>query len=208
MPVIFPPMIGVEHAAEVIAACQGLLLTGGEDIAPEHYGETHNDLVRDTDPQRDAFELALFRTARLAGLPILAICRGFQLVNVALGGDLWQDLPDQRPSELDHDTGEEWHTRTHHIRVHEGTRAAAALGQDYFLTNSFHHQAIQSLASGLRITAVAEDGLIEAAEGEPDEPWLVCVQWHPESFWEEPDAPERGLFLALVAEARRWESGS
>ncbi|MEE8062331.1 MAG: gamma-glutamyl-gamma-aminobutyrate hydrolase family protein [Gemmatimonadales bacterium] len=208
MPVVFPPMIGADRATDVIATCHGLLLTGGEDIAPEHYGGTENGRVRDTDSQRDAFELALFGAARSAGLPVLAICRGFQLVNVALGGDLWQDLPEQRPSDLDHDKGEAWHTRTHHVRVHEGSRAAQALGRDYFLTNSFHHQAVQNLAPGLHVTAVADDGVIEAAEGSSEGPWMVCVQWHPESFWDEPKAPEQGLFQALVTEARRWQSGA
>jgi putative glutamine amidotransferase len=206
LPVVFPPAIGADHAADALATCHGLLLTGGEDIAPEHYGAEDNGMGRDSDPRRDAFDLALFTAARSAGLPVLAICRGFQLVNVALGGDLWQDLPGQRPSDLDHDKGEAWHTRTHHVRVHQGSRTAKALGSDYFLTNSFHHQAIQTLAPGLHTTAVADDGVIEAAEGDSVEPWLVCVQWHPESFWDEAEAPEQGLFKALVAEALRWQS--
>ena len=207
IPLLLAPAIGPSGAAEALAACHGLLLTGGEDLLPEHYGLTGTEHVRDTDPDRDAFEMALFVAARSNRVPVLAICRGFQLVNVVLGGTLWQDLPAQRPSDLDHDKGSEWHERTHHVRVLHGSRALEAMGNDLVLTNSFHHQAIRDLAQGLHATALADDGVIEAAEGDNDEHWLVCVQWHPESFWQESDAPEQGLFSALVDAAGEWRSG-
>ena len=207
IPLVLAPAIGPSGAAEALAACHGLLLTGGEDLLPEHYGLTGTEHVRDTDPDRDAFEMALFSAARSNRVPVLAICRGFQLVNVVLGGTLWQDLPAQRPSDLDHDKGSEWHERTHHVRVLPGSRALEAMGTDLVLTNSFHHQAIRDLAQGLHATALADDGVIEAAEGDNDEHWLVCVQWHPESFWQESDAPEQGLFSALVDAAGEWRSG-
>ena len=207
IPLLLAPAIGPSGVAEALAACHGLLLTGGEDLLPEHYGLTGTEHVGDTDPDRDAFEMALFVAARSNRVPVLAICRGFQLVNVVLGGTLWQDLPAQRPSDLDHDKGSEWHERTHHVRVLPGSRALEAMGTDLVLTNSFHHQAIRDLAQGLHATALADDGVIEAAEGDNDEHWLVCVQWHPESFWQESDAPEQGLFRSLVDAAGEWRSG-
>ena len=207
LPMILPPAIGSDGAGEAVEACHGLLLTGGEDLLPKHYGLTATEHIQDTDPDRDALELAMFRAARTRRLPVVAICRGFQLVNVAFGGTLWQDLPAQRPSELDHDKGSEWQERTHHVRVRPRSRVSQAVGKDLFLTNSFHHQAIRGLAPGLHPTATADDGIIEAAEGDDTDQWLVCVQWHPESFWREPDAPETGLFVAFIEAAREWASG-
>jgi len=197
--------MGLEAVAEALAACHGLLLTGGEDVAPGSYGAAGEGFTKATDPARDAFEMALFAATREAGLPVLAICRGFQLVNVALGGTLWQDLPRERPSHLDHDKGESWDVRTHHVRLVAGSRTAQALGIDLMLTNSFHHQAVKDLAPALEATAVADDGLIEGAEGTPDGPWLVGVQWHPESFWQDGEAVDGGLFAAFVEAAREWD---
>ena len=207
VPLVLPPVIGPSAAAEALAACHGLLLTGGEDLLPEHCDRTGTEHLRDTDGDRDAFEMALFRAARSNRVPVLAICRGFQLVNVVLGGTLWHDLPAQRPSDLDHDKGSQWHERTHHVRMLPGSLALAAMGRDLVFTNSFHHQAIRDLAQGLHATALADDGVIEAAEGNDDEHWLVGVQWHPESFWRESEAPEQGLFTALVDAAVEWRSG-
>ena len=207
VPLVLAPAIGPSAAADALAACHGLLLTGGEDLLPEQDGLIGTEHSREPDPDRDAFEMALFLAARANRVPVLAICRGFQLVNTVLGGTLWQDLPSQRPSDLDHDKGAEWHERTHHVRLLAGSRTLEAMGQDLVLTNSFHHQAIRDLAQGLHVTALADDGLIEAAEGDDDGHWLVCVQWHPESFWRESDAPEKGLFRALVDAAGEWRSG-
>jgi len=207
LPLILPPAIGAERASEAVEACHGLLLTGGEDLLPEHYGLTGTEHVHETDPDRDALEFAMFKAARSRRLPVFAICRGFQLVNVALGGTLWQDLPAQRPSELDHDMGSQWQDRSHHVRVQSGSRVSEAIGKELFLTNSFHHQAIRKLATGLHATATADDGLIEAAEGDDPDHWLVCVQWHPESFWREDRAPESGLFTSFIEAANAWASG-
>ena len=204
VPLVLPPATGPAGVQAALAACHGLLLSGGEDL--------HNPSRRDTgkhrtDPERDAFEAALFREAYKSRLPILAVCRGFQLVNVELGGSLWTDLPTERPSDIDHDHGTEWDQRTHQVRVVAGTKTHAALGCDVIITNSFHHQAIKDLAPGLHLSAHAADGLIEAAESGADDHWLVCVQWHPESFWREKDAAEPGLFRAFVEAASDWQSG-
>jgi len=207
LPLLLPPAMGPDAAAEAVDACDGLLLSGGEDLHPDLYQPEDATHIRETDPARDALELALFRAAHQVRLPTLAICRGFQLVNVALGGTLWQDLPAQRPTDHDHDNGAEWHHRSHDVLVSPGSRVHRAVGRERFPTNSFHHQAIRRLAPGLRATATAGDGTIEAAESDDDAHWLVGVQWHPESFWQEETPPEFGLFEALVAAARLRASG-
>ena len=147
--------------------------------------------------------------ARSNRVPVLAICRGFQLVNAVLGGTLWQDLPAQRPSDLDHDKGSEWHERTHHVRC-DCLAAARSKRWETTWSSPTHStiKAIRDLAQGTPCDGgLADDGVIEAAEGDNDEHWLVCVQWHPESFWQESDAPEQGLFRALVDAAGEWRSG-
>jgi putative glutamine amidotransferase len=126
------------------------------------------------------------------------VCRGIQLVNVALGGTLIQDLPAERPSLVAHDPGSARDARTHAVRLEDGSRAAQALGTTVLTVNSFHHQAVDRLAGGLVATGWSEDGLIEAAESSAEAPWLLAVQWHPEEMHADVKAPERGLFRALV----------
>lgn len=192
LPLILPPAAGPGAAEACVTACHGLVISGGEDL-----GE---------DAERDAFERALFRQARRNGVPVLAICRGFQLVNVELGGNLWSDLPEERPSDLDHDHGAEWDVRSHHVSIVAGTRTHSAVGCETLYTNSFHHQGIRELAGSLTVSATAEDGVIEAAET-TDAQWLVGVQWHPESFWREDSPAEQGLFDELVRVSRGFGSG-
>jgi len=198
VPIILPPSIGADRAAEALGPCGGLILT-------RLYGEEPHPRLGRLAPERDAFEVALFRVARERGLPILAICRGFQLVNVVLGGTLWQHLPETGSNVLDHDRGQRWAERTHRVRVRPDTRTAAALGTVELLTNSFHHQGIKALAPELVGSAEAEDGVLEAAETPPGAPWFVGVQWHPESFWEEEAGADLGLFTALVSESRNGQ---
>ncbi|HEX5634714.1 MAG TPA: gamma-glutamyl-gamma-aminobutyrate hydrolase family protein, partial [Gemmatimonadales bacterium] len=135
------------------------------------------------------------------GLPVLGICRGLQLVNVALGGTLWQDLPTEHPTAIPHDRADLRHARTHEVEVVAGSLAAQALGTTRLGVNSFHHQAIRALAPGLRATAFAPDGVIEAVELDGDG-WVLAVQWHPEEMVEDAAAPDRGLFAALADAAR------
>ena len=200
IPLILSPRIGPDAAGEALADLDGLLLTGGEDIDPARYGADRSPRLGAVSGERDALELALLAAARGAGLPVLAICRGIQLVNVALGGTLFQDLPLERPGAVDHDPASGRNRRTHAVRLASGSRAVSALGAEAIVVNSFHHQAIRRLAPGLVATGWSEDGVIEAAESADGEPWLVAVQWHPEELQED-GAPDRGLFAALVAEA-------
>ena len=198
IPIILPPAIGAARVTGALEGIDALLLTGGEDVDPSWYGASPSPALGDVDGERDLFEMALFATARQRGLPILGICRGIQLINVALGGTLWQDLPGERPSRVEHDRRDARSIRTHDVSLEAGSRAAAVLGRTELTVNSFHHQGIRDLAAPLRATGWAGDGLIEAVEGAAGEPWLLAVQWHPEEMFEDVAAPERGLFRALT----------
>ena len=200
IPLILSPLLGEGDAAEAVAGLDGLLLTGGEDIDPARYDAAPSSRLGSISPERDAFELALFAAARRLELPTLAICRGIQLANVALGGTLWQDLPTERPGAVDHDTAAGRNRRTHPVRLTPGSRAALALGTEALAVNSFHHQAVRELAPTLVASGWADDGVVEAAESTGKDPWLLAVQWHPEEL-QEGGAADRGLFSALVAAA-------
>ena len=200
IPLILSPLLGEDEAAEVLAGLDGLLLTGGEDIDPARYGAARSSRLGATSAERDAFELALFAAARRLDVPTLAVCRGIQLANVALGGTLWQDLPTERPGSVDHDPAAGRDRRTHPVRLAPGSRAALALGTEALAVNSFHHQAVRELAPTLVASGWADDGVVEAAESDGDDPWLLAVQWHPEEL-QEGGAADRGLFSALVAAA-------
>jgi putative glutamine amidotransferase len=201
IPVLLSPLIGASHAARALDGLDGLLLTGGEDIDPEWYGEEPSPLLFPPNRERDLFELALFAAARQEGLPILGICRGIQLINVALGGTLYQDLPSQRAGTVDHRPAGERGTAVHRVRLAASSRAARALRTDEVTVNSIHHQGIKDLAPRLIATGWSEDGLIEAVETPPDAPWLLAVQWHPEEMHADVRAPDVGLFRALAEQA-------
>jgi putative glutamine amidotransferase len=125
-----------------------------------------------------------------------------------MGGTLYQDIPEEYPTAIDHNPTAERDYRTHAVRLEPGSRAEAALGSAPLAVNSFHHQAIRELAKGLVASGWTEDGLIEAVETAPGTPWLLAVQWHPEEMFGEANAPDGGLFRALVREASRRESES
>ena len=179
-------MLAPERAVAALGSeIRGLVLTGGEDVEPALYGAARHPKLEDTDPVRDAAELALIAAARARRLPILAICRGIQILNVALGGTLFQDLASERPGPVTH-TGTDGR---HAVRVEPGSLLERTLGSRAATVNSRHHQAIRDLAPGLRAVAWAEDGLIEGAEpADAGAPWMLAVQWHPE------DLTERALF--------------
>lgn len=185
VPLAVPTMLAPDRAGAALAAVRGLVLTGGEDVAPQRYGATPHPRLGEVDPMRDAAELALIAAARARRLPILAICRGIQILNVALGGTLYQDLDSERPGPVPH--GDE--STRHAVRVAPGSLLERTLGVRSATVNSRHHQAIRDLAPSLKAVAWADDGVIEGAEPvDADAPWLVAVQWHPE------DLTERALF--------------
>lgn len=201
VPVMLSPHMGPSYAARALDGVDGLVLTGGEDMDPAWYQMEPHPKANPPSRERDLFELALFAAARQRELPILGICRGIQVVNVALGGTLWQDLPSERPGSVDHYPEAARGERTHLVRLQPGTITAAALGGTEVRVNSFHHQAIRDLAPQLAATGWSEDGLIEAVESGPGQPWLLAVQWHPEEMTGEARSPDRGLFRALVERA-------
>jgi putative glutamine amidotransferase len=201
VPVVLSPLIGASLAGRALDGLDGLMLTGGEDMDPSWYGAEPSPLLSPPSRDRDLFELALFAVARQRQLPILGICRGIQLINVALGGTLFQDLPSERPGAVEHRVDGPRDARSHRVRLQPDSRASAALGETAVTVNSSHHQAIKQLAPGLVASGWTDDGLIEAAETPAGTPWLVAVQWHPEEMHAEVRAPERGLFATLVREA-------
>ena len=203
VPLVLSPLMGASLAAQALEGVDGLVLTGGEDLDPSWYGATPSPLLDPPSRERDLFELALFACARQRRLPMLGICRGIQLINVALGGTLYQDLPTERPGPVEHRPEGARDLRSHRVRIQPGSRAAAALGATELTVNSSHHQAIKDLAPDLRATGWTDDGLIEAVETSADACWVLAVQWHPEEMHAEAAAPERGLFAALVREAGR-----
>ena len=203
LPVIVVPDLSPDAAVELFGDCDGLLLTGGEDVDPAQYDDAPHARLGPVDPRRDVNELAMVAEARARDLPILGICRGIQLCNVAFGGTLFQDLPSQRPGAIDHDPPTRRDVRSHPITVTEQSRLAGIFGTTEFAANSFHHQAIDRLGTGLVATAHAPDGVIEGVESADPNEWIVAVQWHPEELAQQPDAADLRLFAALIAAARR-----
>ncbi|HEX7118697.1 MAG TPA: gamma-glutamyl-gamma-aminobutyrate hydrolase family protein [Longimicrobiales bacterium] len=192
--------------------CDGLVLTGGEDVDPGLYGEAPIPELGLVNRPRDRMELAALKLALKRRMPILAICRGCQLVNVCFGGTLYQDLATQRPgTELMHQQVEAWERRTHRARIRAGSRLARIVECEDLLINSFHHQGIKDLGTGLDIVAVADDGTVEAVEAR-DYPWLIGVQWHPERYEatapaRDPDRRLMGAFRDAVHRHSRGRGG-
>jgi putative glutamine amidotransferase len=207
VPLVLSPLIGTTMAARALDGADGLLLTGGEDIDPAWYGAEPSPLLSPPSRERDLFELALFGVARQRELPILGICRGIQLINVALGGSLYQDLPSERSGSVEHRPEGARDVRSHRVRLQPNSRAAKALGSLSVKVNSSHHQAIKDLARGLLATGWTDDNLVEVVETSPGAPWLLAVQWHPEEMLTQAEAPEHGLFAALVQAADSVRGG-
>jgi putative glutamine amidotransferase len=190
-------------ARDVLDDVAGLLLTGGGDVDPARYGETTDPTFEAAEDGRDEYEMAIIRLALERDLPLLAICRGVQILNVALGGSLIQDIPSQRPSGVNHSLTEPKWALAHDVAVATDSRLHAALRDRIsdagtLPVNSRHHQSIKDVAPGLRVTATAPDGIIEAVE-RPDATFCLGVQWHPENFLSHDEfAP---LFRAFVEAA-------
>ena len=199
VPVLIPSMLAEGGWDTLYERLDGILLSGGGDIGLDHFkGEDHRR-IDGVDPLRDSVELSLFHAAVEDGKPFLGICRGIQLVNVGLGGTLYTHIPDQHPNAIDHTYPSNMRTViAHEVRVEEGTRLANILGEPILKVNSLHHQGLKNVASELRITAYAPDGLVEAAEL-PEHPFGLAVQWHPE--WLIDQLPTRKLFEAFVEAA-------
>jgi putative glutamine amidotransferase len=174
------------------------VLTGGEDVDPARYGEQRHEKVRSVNVARDATEAALVEEARARGLPVLAICRGIQILNVALGGTLVQDIPSQCDTKIDHDEEGARTARTHEVSVEPGSLIANAVGAEQLSVNSFHHQSVKRVAEGMKVTARSPDGVIEGIESTDDNWWVMGVQWHPEEMTDSAEPWDRGLFKAFA----------
>jgi len=200
LPLVFAPG-KPEDAPDLLDRVDGLLLTGGADVDPGLYGATPHPRLGPVFRERDDFELALVREALRRDLPLLAICRGHQVLNVATGGTLVQDIPSELPGAGAHDPDvERWQT-AHEVEILPGTRLREILGSERVAVNSFHHQAIRELGRELVLSARSPDGVMEAVEmPRGRKRFVVGVQWHPESFWDH-EPGFRSLFQALVRAA-------
>jgi putative glutamine amidotransferase len=194
---------GAEKPEHILARVDALLLTGGADVDPTLYGETPHATFESAEAGRDAFEIALSRAAVKSGMPVLAICRGMQVLNVAMGGTLIQDIPSEVAGALEHSVPEPRFAIAHEVWVARGTRLSTLLADhmedgETCHVNSRHHQAVKMAAPGFDVTATAPDGVAEAMEQE-GAPFCIAVQWHPENFWRTGEF--RALFHGLVEAA-------
>jgi putative glutamine amidotransferase len=195
---------------DALSGIDGLMLTGGDDVMPSRYGETAHETVVEAEPGRDEFEIALVNEARARALPLFAICRGIQVLNVACGGTLVQDIPSQVRGALPHSLKippHEPYSLAHEVWLDKDTLLSRLMGErlsdaDSCEVNSRHHQAVKDVARGFKVSATAPDGVIEAIE-DPAARFCLGVQWHPENFWRTGEF--RPLFEAFVEAASRQE---
>ena len=203
VPLLLTPYHSADALARFATQIDGLLLTGGGDIDPAHFGEARHAKTDLISAERD--ELELHRVTRQAietGLPLFAICRGLQVLSVALNGTLHQHVPDVFGDEIAHSQGSARGDRTHEVAIEPGTLLASLAGGERLSVNSFHHQAIKDLGDGLKPVAWADDKVIEAVELPGARGFVLAVQWHPEELIEHDPAALR-LFAALVDAAAR-----
>ena len=201
VPMVLPP-VSPSMAAASLVDVAGLVLTGGEDIDPARFGQEKHPANGEPHPARDGYELALAHAAAERRIPTLAICRGAQIMNVALGGTLVQDIPSQHASSIDHAPQGKRGQRTHDVNIETDSRLARIVGTTSISTNSSHHQSIDQVGRGLRVVASSPDGIVEAIE--PSDPawWMVAVQWHPEELTATPEDWDRRLFAAFADAVR------
>jgi putative glutamine amidotransferase len=204
IPLIVPP-VPEAMTPGILDAVAGLVLTGGEDIDPVHFGAAKHPATGPANEDRDRCELALAREAARRRMPTLAICRGIQILNVALGGTLVQDIPAEVGAGIDHDAESSRARRVHPVSVASGSRLSGIVRSTAITTNSFHHQSVDQLGTGLCTVANAADGVVEAVECADRAWWAVGVQWHPEELTGTTEDWDRRLFEAF-GKAVRGES--
>lgn len=201
IPLLIPH--GESRIEALLSALDGIIISGGGDIDPAHYGSAGHPTIYMIDAERDATELELARRIVASDKPTLCICRGMQVLNVALGGTLIEHLPDVVSGKINHRLEPDQHTE-HDLTILQDTQLAALIGSGPTHCVSWHHQAIRTLAPGLTVSAQAADGTIEAVEV-TDHPWLIAVQWHPEMS-AATDPRQQQLFDRFVAAAREWRA--
>lgn len=201
IPVMIPLGLSEANLLEIVQRMDGIVLPGGGDIEPDEYGGGRRDLVSSVDKDRDRVEMLVAQTAVFHQKPLLAICRGVQVLNVSLGGSLWEDVEMMMPRGMNHEfvNSNPRNYLAHNVTIEKNSLLARQLGCTETAVNSLHHQGIRRLANGLQATAVAPDGLIEGVEV-IDHPYAIGVQWHPENIIQ--NAPHMlGLFRGLVEAA-------
>lgn len=199
-PIIIPAAQDPKSIEAILNSVEGLILSGGPDIHPRRYGEEPLAGLGEVDEALDRMELMAARLAIDKNLPVLGICRGIQVLNVALGGTLFQDIASQVPESLCHTPKTDKAVNTHTVRIEAGSRLNKIFGKRDIWVNGKHHQAVKDPAPGLVVSARAKDGIIEALE-HPERPFVIGVQWHPEGTWED-DPYSKKLFHALVQAAQ------
>ena len=197
VPVLLPTALPLENLGELVEIFDGFLLSGGGDVDPVHYDGSLQPNLHSLDADRDTFELALLPLILQQDKPLLTICRGTQVLNIALGGSLIEDIVTQIPQAGKHDWYPDYDRDmlVHTVTINQGSRLAGILGQSQVQTNSLHHQALDRMGKGLVVSGRAEDGVIEAVEM-PSQNFVVGVQWHPECL--PAHLPMRSLFSAFV----------
>jgi putative glutamine amidotransferase len=199
VPIILP-LSAPDVFRQAVDLCDGIIFSGGEDVDPQYYGREPHLNLGAIHPKRDQIEIAAIRYVMDAKKPLLAICRGVQVLNVALGGTLFQDLPSQYPHALQHSQRAARGIDTHWVDLAEGCYLQQIFGRSRIRVNSLHHQAIENLADRLKVVGRASDGVIEAVE-DPTARFTIGVQWHPESMWES-DPLMKALFQEFVNQSR------
>lgn len=199
-PIIIPATTDGTVLRSIIANLDGLVLTGGEDIDPLWFKEEPDQHIEDVNPFRDKYDLKVVKLASDRNIPILGICRGEQLINVAFGGTLYQDIPSQCKHAIRHVQTAPYQSPSHTVAIEKDSQLARILGQDTVYANSLHHQSVKDVAPGFRITASSKDGIIEGIEAWPDRP-ILGVQWHPEGLTAGGDTTMLKLFRFLVGKA-------
>lgn len=200
LPLFIPTHLDPDQTRGLYDRIDGLILSGGGDILPGRYGLSRTMDLDEPDPKRDAFEFATLDLAMNREVPVLGICRGLQVINVALGGSLFEDIPSERPGSLQH-AGSDSRPAPHHpVSLHPQTRLRAIIQEEEIEANSYHHQAIRDPAPGLTICAQSPDGIIEGVEL-PDFPFGLGVQWHPERMLEAPST--KAIMRAFIRAAAR-----
>jgi putative glutamine amidotransferase len=197
IPLLIAP--GELHLDQLLSTLDGVILSGGGDLDPAHYGSPGHPAIYMIDAERDVTELEMARRIAAGGMPALCICRGLQVLNVALGGTLVEHLPDETPVSIEH-RQEPGKPTSHNLTILPGTQLASIVQAGPMHAVSWHHQAIRAVAPGLTVSAQARDGTIEAVE-DPDHAWLVAIQWHPEMS-AATDPRQQQLFDAFVAAAQ------
>ncbi len=202
LPVVMPPL-DLAAVEPLLDRLSGICLSGGPDLDPSAYDERSHPELGPVEPDLDRFELELARRADARGLPILAVCRGAQAVNVARGGSLHQHLPDRPGVTLEHRQSKPGAVVTHGVTIAEGSKLARTMRRRRARVNSFHHQAANRLGSGLHAVAWSSDGVIEGIEA-PAREFLIGVQWHAECLVDRPE--HAALFEGLVAAAAEFDA--